>query len=133
MAICEKGRGFSFVGCPFNVIEATAMIGYIEALRGKTAQARRTLDELRELAAQRYVQPYNMALVYAGLGDNQRTFEWLEKAYDDRDYGVFYTINDPTMSAALKKTPAWHALMRRPAFQEIARVRAQILAHDRSH
>jgi hypothetical protein len=62
------------------------------------------------------------------MSDYDNAMTWLEKAYDDRDYGVFYAVREPDMPAALTTTPRWRALMQRPAFQEIARVRAQILA-----
>jgi TolB-like protein/Tfp pilus assembly protein PilF len=65
---------------------------------------------------------------YAFMSDYDNAMTWLEKAYDDRDYGVFYAVREPDMPAALTTTPRWRALMQRPAFQEIARVRAQILA-----
>lgn len=54
---------------------------------------------------------------------------WLKKAYDDRDFGLF-CVRDPALPAAMRATPRRHALMQRPAFREIARVRQQILARD---
>jgi TolB-like protein/Tfp pilus assembly protein PilF len=65
---------------------------------------------------------------YALLGDYENALRWLEKAYDDRDYGIFYAVNDPAMPAAIKRTRRWRTLMQRPAFREIAALRAQILA-----
>src|SRR5438132_5894204 len=44
----------------------------------------KTLDQLKENAGQRYVSPYSLALVYAGLGDKDQAFQWLEKSHQDR-------------------------------------------------
>jgi hypothetical protein len=38
----------------------------------------------KELSQRRYVSPYNVVLVYAGLDDRDQTFSWLEKAYEER-------------------------------------------------
>ena len=46
-------------------------------------EALKLLAELKGLSKQRYVAPFNMAIVCAGLGDKPQTFEWLEKAHED--------------------------------------------------
>jgi hypothetical protein len=33
--------------------------------------------------------------------------DWLEEAYDDHDYNLFYTIGEPDLPIALKKTVRW--------------------------
>ena len=44
----------------------------------------RLLAELKDQSDRRYVSPFNLAVVYGGLGDNERTLEWLGKAYNER-------------------------------------------------
>ena len=41
------------------------------------------LRELEERSQHRYGEPYAMALIYAGLGEANHVFEWLERAYED--------------------------------------------------
>ena len=51
---------------------------------GKRAEAQKVLDRLNELSKQRYVAAVDIARVYLGLGEKDKAFEWLEKAYRDR-------------------------------------------------
>jgi hypothetical protein len=55
---------------------------------GRRAEAGKLLDEMMQLSVRRYVQPYDIAMVHAGLGDKDAAFEWLEKAYLDRNHQV---------------------------------------------
>jgi tetratricopeptide (TPR) repeat protein len=59
-------------------------LGHAYAYADKKEGARQMLNELTELSKRRYVSPYDVALVYAGLGDKDQTFSWLEKAYNER-------------------------------------------------
>jgi DNA-binding winged helix-turn-helix (wHTH) protein/TolB-like protein/Flp pilus assembly protein TadD len=75
--------------------EATAHIGYILALSGRREEARAVLEELKRRAAERYVPPYNVALVYNGLGERAETLAWLEKGYEQRDVRMTFLKVDP--------------------------------------
>ena len=48
-----------------------------------------------------YVPAYAIALIYAGLRDQDRAFNWLEKAYEDRSNSMAYLGADPELSACL--------------------------------
>lgn len=75
--------------------ETIAMIGYVQALAGETAKARATLAELKALARQRYIPPVNMAVIHLGLGERDKAFAWLEKAFQDRDVRLSFMKIDP--------------------------------------
>ena len=62
-----------------------AMRGYVLARMGRTAAARAVVESLTHPSPARYVPPYAAALVYAGLGDREATFDALERAYAARD------------------------------------------------
>lgn len=61
-----------------------AHLAYAEARRGRLDEARRILRELQDLAGTRYVAPYDLALVAAGLGDRAAVRTHLERAFADR-------------------------------------------------
>ncbi|HST09162.1 MAG TPA: tetratricopeptide repeat protein, partial [Terriglobales bacterium] len=51
---------------------------------GRTAALKRTAQLWEELGKRRYVDPAQIAYNYAYLGDGDRTFQWLEKAYQEK-------------------------------------------------
>jgi serine/threonine-protein kinase len=70
--------------------EAVASLGRIHGLDGRPDEARAVLARLDSLAAQRYVSPYQLAVIAEALGDRRRAFAWLEEAVEDRAGDVVY-------------------------------------------
>ena len=64
--------------------DGLAQLGYTYAMAGRKAEALKTLAELESLAERRYSSPVRIACIYAGLGDKERAFEWLEKGFAGR-------------------------------------------------
>jgi serine/threonine protein kinase/Flp pilus assembly protein TadD len=78
--------------------EMIANLGHVYAVSGRRNEALKIIDELIELISQRsYVSPYSIALIYAGLGDKDRAFEWLDKAYSERDESYIHLKVDPRL------------------------------------
>lgn len=75
--------------------KAISLRGYILAKAGRVSEAREVLAKLEADARERYVPPYAMALVHAGLGEREAVFEWLDKAYAARDVHLIYLTVDP--------------------------------------
>jgi eukaryotic-like serine/threonine-protein kinase len=81
------------------------------ARMGKTAEARKILQEFLDLSKRRYVSPDQIAMIYANLGEKDRAFEWLDKAYEARTgmCAMLFTPSydpirsDPRFGALLKK------------------------------
>jgi hypothetical protein len=67
---------------------------------------------LQEKAKHQYVPPYDIALIYTGLGENDKAFSWLEKAYEDHSTEMIYFKVDP-MLAPLRSDPRYQVLLRR--------------------
>src|SRR5262249_37828091 len=65
-------------------LETVAGLGYVHGLAGRRDEALAALDELRRLSSRCYVSPVLSALVWAGLGDNDQAFAWLDRAVADR-------------------------------------------------
>ena len=59
-------------------------LGHAYAISGKRNEAEKIIAELKELSRRRFVSPFNIALIYAGLGETDQAFGWLERAYDER-------------------------------------------------
>jgi TolB-like protein/Tfp pilus assembly protein PilF len=60
-------------------------LGYGYAVTGKRAEAIAIAKELEEKYAKKETSARNVAAVYAGLGENDKAFEWLEKDFQTRD------------------------------------------------
>jgi tetratricopeptide (TPR) repeat protein len=60
-----------------------AMLAYTYALDDRKEDAIKILNELMKQSEQRYVSPYAIAQIYAGLGDNDLAFKWLEKGIQE--------------------------------------------------
>jgi DNA-binding winged helix-turn-helix (wHTH) protein/TolB-like protein/Tfp pilus assembly protein PilF len=89
-AISEFEKGVKLSGSPLMV----AHLGHAYAASGNKAQARRVLMEL-EGQKQKYVSPYTVAAIHAGLGDRDQSFRWLDKAYSERDIWLMNLRVDP--------------------------------------
>jgi len=80
-------------------LEAQSAAAHAYALSGKRVEALKIIDELNALSSHTYVPPYNIAIVYLGLGDKDRTIEWLERAYAERSFYLPFIKADPHMDA----------------------------------
>jgi tetratricopeptide (TPR) repeat protein len=89
-----------------------AALGHAYALSGERDKALKALDKLRELSKQRYISPYLMAVVYAGLGDKDQTFAWLDKAVQDRSDFLIWLKVEPLFDP-LRSDPRFPDLLRR--------------------
>jgi len=63
---------------------AQGTLGYVLARAGQVDEARTILASLLEQWRRTNVGAFEIATVYAGLGDNDRAFDWLDKSLDDR-------------------------------------------------
>jgi serine/threonine-protein kinase len=59
--------------------------GVVDALRGKSDRANKILDRLLQAREKSYVTPVAFARVHAALGDNDKAFEWLKTAFNERN------------------------------------------------
>jgi DNA-binding winged helix-turn-helix (wHTH) protein/TolB-like protein/Tfp pilus assembly protein PilF len=76
-----------------------ASLGHAYGASGNLSQAQKVLHELLARSSQRYVPPYSVALVYAGMGDRDQAFQWLEKAYEDRSTSMVFLRTDPELAS----------------------------------
>jgi serine/threonine protein kinase/tetratricopeptide (TPR) repeat protein len=64
-------------------------------------------------SAREYVSPFSIARRYSVIGDKERTFEWLEKAYKEHDDYAPYLKVDPDMRRLLHSDPRFAELVRK--------------------
>jgi tetratricopeptide (TPR) repeat protein len=93
-AIAEFQTGVKLSGSPLML----ALLGHAYAVSGKTAEAKQVLNDLQELQGQRYVSPYTVAAIHAGLGDQEQAFKWLETAVEERDIWLMNLKVDPVFA-----------------------------------
>ena len=74
-------------------------LGYVYAISGRRRQAEAELGRLKEQGKQHYVAPYDIAVVYAGLGDKDETFRWLEAGFLERCFWMVWLKIDPRLDA----------------------------------
>jgi len=87
------------------------LLGRAYAQGGKTAEARQILAEILQKSERSYVPPYFIASLYAALDDRDAAFQWLDKAYKQRDLYM----------AGIKVDPAVDPLRPDARFQELSR------------
>jgi TolB-like protein/Flp pilus assembly protein TadD len=92
--------------------EALSLKGYTMVAMGRRREAEQVLRTLLETARTRFVPPYNVALLYAGLGDADAAYEWLEKGRLGRDVHMVFLTVEPKWDP-LRGTPSFQALLQR--------------------
>ena len=94
--------------------------GYILAKMGRTTDAEEVLNTLNGIAGDRYVPPYAMALVHAGLGQTDQVFASLDTAVDERDVHLAWLVQDPKWDP-YRTDPRFRSLLERCDFTRTAR------------
>ena len=73
--------------------EALSLAGYVHAVAGNKAKAEEYIHQMLERRKERYVPPYNVALVFAGLGETERALYWLGHALEERDVHMPFLLD----------------------------------------
>jgi tetratricopeptide (TPR) repeat protein len=89
-----------------------ATLGHAYAVAGRRAEALKLIDQLEELSKRKYVPPYFIATIYAGLGERDKMFGWLEKAYHERSAFLTFIGVEP-MFDSVHSDPRFVELLRR--------------------
>jgi TolB-like protein/DNA-binding winged helix-turn-helix (wHTH) protein/Tfp pilus assembly protein PilF len=89
-----------------------AHLAYGYARSGDRGRALAIAKELASEAPARYVAPYHLALIAAGLGDHAETARWLERAYQDRSGWMVFLPVEPEFEQA-RQAPEIQRLLAR--------------------
>jgi Tfp pilus assembly protein PilF len=113
LAIPEYQKAVEYSG---NDVDPTAALAYAYARTGKRAEAEKILRDLLEQSKTGYVSPYMIATIYAGLGNKDRAFEFLAKAYDERSADLSYFLKADLRMDTLRSDPRFQDLTKRMGF-----------------
>jgi serine/threonine-protein kinase len=87
-------------------------VGYALAVAGKRADAHKIIDELNQSSKSGYVSPYYIAGLHSTLGEQDRAFELLEKAFQVRDDHLQKVKVEPVFDGG-RSDPRYADLLRR--------------------
>ena len=87
-------------------------MGNAYARAGQIEDANQMIAKLRAYVKKGGLGTYEIALVYAGLGDKEEAFAWLEKSYQLRDKGLTFLKFDPCVDP-LRSDPRFQSLLLR--------------------
>jgi len=108
-ALREMGRAKNLL--PGN-LAVQSDIGHVYAVSGDKTNAERVIAGLKTEAERRYVNQYELALIYVGLGQNEHAFESLESAYREHSDQLIYLNVDPRLDS-IRSHPRFTNLVRR--------------------
>jgi TolB-like protein/Flp pilus assembly protein TadD len=85
-------------------------VGHLCGVMGRKEEARKILEQLRQMRTQRYTCAYSLACVFLGLGERDEAVKWLEQGYQERDgYNIGPIRIDPILTS-LHGDPRFEAL-----------------------
>jgi eukaryotic-like serine/threonine-protein kinase len=90
---------------------ALLTLAWVYAVSGREESARDILRQAMDYRTSKYLDAYLMALVYAGLGDRDKAFEWLTKGYEERASQMIFIKMDPAL-VDLRADPRFSDLLR---------------------
>lgn len=93
--------------------DSAAGLAHVYATIGKKAEAKKILGEQLRRSKTTYISPYMIAAIYSGLGQNDKAFEFLEKAYQVRSPDIAYFIKADLRIDTLRSDSRYQDLLRR--------------------
>jgi len=86
------------------------ILSYI--LKGKIDELSKVIDDLDKGLRKDYFSPYNIAMIYASMGQKEQVFKWLERAYEEHDCWIIVLKVDPRFDN-LRSDPRFAALVKK--------------------
>jgi tetratricopeptide (TPR) repeat protein len=80
---------------------------------GKKAESEKILRDLERKAKRTSASPYTMATIYAGLGENDKAFDLLEKAYSEKSLDFALGLQSDLLLDRLRPDPRFQIMLRR--------------------
>ena len=108
-AIAELRQALSGSGGSPRYVSA---LGHAYAISGQRKMAEESLVRLKEQSKQRYVAPFDMAVIYIGLEEKEQALKYLDMAFEDRSFNICWLATDLRFDA-IRGDPRYQDLLRR--------------------
>ena len=93
--------------------ESVAALAHAYSAVGRKAEAEKILRDLARKSKEISASPYTMATIYAGLGENDKAFEFLEKGYSQKSLNLPWKLNSDLLLESLRPDPRFQNLLGR--------------------
>jgi eukaryotic-like serine/threonine-protein kinase len=97
-------------------LDAIVGLAHASATIGKRAEAQKILAELLQQSKSSYISPYMIAAIYSGLGQKDKAFEFLARAYQEKSPDLAYFLRADLRIDPLRADPRFPDLLRRMNF-----------------
>jgi len=88
-------------------------LAHVYSAAGRKATAEQILRDLERKSKGTSTSPYTMATIYAGLGENDKAFEFLEKAYSEKSFEMSESLTSDLLLDNLRPDSRFQSLLRR--------------------
>ena len=96
--------------------DPAAALAHAYAAYGKRAEAQKIIREWQRQLQTSYVSPYMIATLYASLGEKDKAFEYLEKAFEEKSSDLSYFLKSDLRVDNLRSDSRFVDLLRRISF-----------------
>ena len=110
-AIAEFQKVLALAGGKGGSLGPLAGLGRAYALAGDKAEASKIVDRMLQLRAKNPSASYHLAIVYLGLGDEEKSLAFLKEAVNARELPLF--------TEPVNKSPTFDHLHSDPRFQDL--------------
>ncbi len=93
--------------------DARASLAHAYAAIGNRVEAEKIVKDLDHRSKDSYVSPYALATIYAGLGEKDKAFQYLEKAFDERSLDISWSLKADLRMDNLRSDPRFQNLAKR--------------------
>ncbi len=87
-------------------------LGYAYAVSGQPEKARKLIEELQAGSQPEHLAPYHLAMIYFGLGEKDKAFDWLNKACEQHSTQLFWIKTVPDLDS-VRSDSRFQAILRR--------------------
>ena len=93
--------------------DAKGSLAHAYAAIGNRVEAEKILRDLERRSKDSYVSPYALATIYAGLGEKDKAFQYLEKAFNERSLDISWSLKADLRIDNLRSDPRFQDLAKR--------------------